>query len=116
MHDLRCMAESNADRNRKNYTSRDTLFAASAIYQTLYGDPVTRRVPATFQVCFDQESFEGEVGRVILMAMGMVLVLVLMVLMVVVVIAMVSGGGEGVQWSCVCVGWKGDAICIRSST
>eukprot|EP01126_Amoeba_proteus_P037728 TRINITY_DN3905_c0_g2_i1.p1 TRINITY_DN3905_c0_g2~~TRINITY_DN3905_c0_g2_i1.p1 ORF type:complete len:224 (-),score=45.40 TRINITY_DN3905_c0_g2_i1:167-838(-) len=52
MHDLRCMAESNADRNRKNYTSRDTLFAASAIYQTLYGDPVTRRVPATFQVIY----------------------------------------------------------------
>lgn len=48
------MAESNAALNRSLHLHRDTQFAASAIYQQLYGctDPENGSisVPATFQV------------------------------------------------------------------
>jgi hypothetical protein len=50
MHDLRGMAENNANVLRRKFLSRDTLFSAAAIYDTLYKDPETGIVPATFQV------------------------------------------------------------------
>jgi hypothetical protein len=50
MHDLRGMAENNANVLRRKFLSRDTLFSAAAIYETLYKDPETGVVPATFQV------------------------------------------------------------------
>eukprot|EP01127_Copromyxa_protea_P001270 TRINITY_DN11303_c0_g1_i1.p1 TRINITY_DN11303_c0_g1~~TRINITY_DN11303_c0_g1_i1.p1 ORF type:complete len:346 (-),score=71.95 TRINITY_DN11303_c0_g1_i1:25-957(-) len=52
MHDLRCMGESNADLHRKPYTHKDTLMAASAIYQSMYADPETGIVPASFSVIY----------------------------------------------------------------
>ncbi|KAG5866554.1 hypothetical protein JTB14_012958 [Gonioctena quinquepunctata] len=54
MWDLKGMAESNAALNRSLHLHRDTQFAASAIYQQLYGstDPETGKttIPATFQI------------------------------------------------------------------
>lgn len=52
MHDLRGMAENNANVLRRKFLSRDTLFSAAAIYDTLYKDPETGVVPATFQVIY----------------------------------------------------------------
>lgn len=49
------MAESNAARNRKLHLKRDTLLAASAIYEELYGkikEDGTKYVPATFQIIY----------------------------------------------------------------
>ena len=49
------MGENNAARNRKLHLKRDTLLAASAIYDELYGklkDDGSRYVPATFQVIY----------------------------------------------------------------
>lgn len=55
------MAESNAALNRSLHLHRDIQFAASAIYQQLYGktDPETgaTNVPATFQVFFRTKFF-----------------------------------------------------------
>ncbi len=50
MHDLRDMGESNAVINRRGQLRRDTMLAASAIYQSLHGDE--EGVPATFQLIF----------------------------------------------------------------
>lgn len=52
MHDLRCMGENNANILRRQFLSRDTLFSAAAIYDTLYKDEVKGTVPATFNVFF----------------------------------------------------------------
>ncbi|XP_011502528.1 PREDICTED: NADH dehydrogenase [ubiquinone] 1 alpha subcomplex assembly factor 5 [Ceratosolen solmsi marchali] len=56
MWDLKGMGESNAARNRKLHLSRDTLFAASAIYNQLYGKikekDKSRYIPATFQIIY----------------------------------------------------------------
>lgn len=49
MFDLQGMAESNASWNRKSHVHRDTLLAAAAIYQEMYGN-ADGTVPATFQV------------------------------------------------------------------
>jgi len=51
MHDLKGMAENNASWIRKLHLHRETMFAASAIYQELYGNP-DGTVPATFQVIY----------------------------------------------------------------
>lgn len=50
MWDLQGMAESNAGVNRKPHLHRDTLLAASAIYQEMYGNE--DGIPATFQVIY----------------------------------------------------------------
>lgn len=50
MHDLKGMGENNAAWNRKLRINRDTLMAAAAIYQHMYGDE--KGVPATFQVFY----------------------------------------------------------------
>lgn len=57
MRDLKGMAENNASWTRKCHIHRDTLLAANAIYQELYGtvskdDDLIRVLPATFQMYF----------------------------------------------------------------
>ncbi|DAZ92963.1 TPA: LOW QUALITY PROTEIN: hypothetical protein N0F65_006282 [Lagenidium giganteum] len=51
MEHLRGMGENNAVQSRGNAVSRDSLLAAAAIYQTMYGNP-DGTVPATFQVIY----------------------------------------------------------------
>lgn len=50
MWDLKGMGESNAAWNRKLHFHRDSLIAAAAIYQEMYGDET--HIPATFQVFY----------------------------------------------------------------
>ncbi|XP_071542081.1 LOW QUALITY PROTEIN: arginine-hydroxylase NDUFAF5, mitochondrial-like [Panulirus ornatus] len=50
MWDLKGMAENNAGVNRKLHIHRDTLLAASAIYQEMYGKK--EGIPATFQIIY----------------------------------------------------------------
>ncbi|KAK7082788.1 NADH dehydrogenase [ubiquinone] 1 alpha subcomplex assembly factor 5 [Halocaridina rubra] len=50
MWDLQGMAENNAGVNRKLHIHRDTLLAASAVYQEMYGNK--DGIPATFQVIY----------------------------------------------------------------
>ncbi|XP_030369086.1 arginine-hydroxylase NDUFAF5, mitochondrial [Scaptodrosophila lebanonensis] len=50
--DLKGMAENNAAFNRPAHISRETLLAASAIYQELYAKPNEKGVPATFQIIY----------------------------------------------------------------
>lgn len=50
MYDLKGMAENNCSWNRKNHLQRDTIMAATAIYQEMYASPDQEGVPATFQV------------------------------------------------------------------
>ncbi|XP_055917709.1 arginine-hydroxylase NDUFAF5, mitochondrial [Eupeodes corollae] len=50
MWDLKGMAENNAAFNRPVHLSRDTMFAASAIYKQLYGKDDS--IPATFQIIY----------------------------------------------------------------
>ncbi|XP_001601244.1 arginine-hydroxylase NDUFAF5, mitochondrial [Nasonia vitripennis] len=56
MWDLKGMGESNAARNRSLHLKRDTLLAASAIYDQLYGkikeEDGSRYIPATFQIIY----------------------------------------------------------------
>lgn len=52
MWDLKGMAENNAAFNRPAHLSRETLLAASAIYNELYAKPNTKGVPATFQIIY----------------------------------------------------------------
>ncbi|XP_058795168.1 arginine-hydroxylase NDUFAF5, mitochondrial isoform X2 [Phymastichus coffea] len=55
MWDLKGMGENNAAKNRKLHLKRDTLLAASAIYDEIYGklkDDGTRYMPATFQIIY----------------------------------------------------------------
>ncbi|KAK2576681.1 hypothetical protein KPH14_005342 [Odynerus spinipes] len=55
MWDLKGMGENNAAINRKLHLKRDTLMAAAAIYNELYGktkEDGTSYVPATFQIIF----------------------------------------------------------------
>jgi len=51
MSDLKGMAENNASWIRKLHLHRETMFAASAVYRELYGNP-DGSVPATFQVIY----------------------------------------------------------------
>ncbi|KAJ1978856.1 hypothetical protein H4R33_005875 [Dimargaris cristalligena] len=51
MQDLRAMGESNAIIRRRPYLPRDTLMAATSIYQALHGNE-DGTVPATFQIVF----------------------------------------------------------------
>ncbi|PWO01004.1 S-adenosyl-L-methionine-dependent methyltransferase [Tilletiopsis washingtonensis] len=51
MHDLRDMGESNAVINRRGTLQRDTLIAASAIYQAMHGSE-DGTVPATFATIY----------------------------------------------------------------
>lgn len=49
------MAENNAVKNRKMHLSRNTMMAAAAIYNELYGktkDDGSKYVPATFQIIY----------------------------------------------------------------
>ncbi|XP_042231357.1 arginine-hydroxylase NDUFAF5, mitochondrial-like isoform X2 [Homarus americanus] len=50
MWDLQGMAENNAGVSRKPHLHRDTLLAASAIYQEMYGKE--EGIPATFQIIY----------------------------------------------------------------
>ncbi|KAK8735433.1 hypothetical protein OTU49_005389 [Cherax quadricarinatus] len=50
MWDLQGMAENNAGVSRKPHLHRDTLLAASAIYQEMYGK--NEGIPATFQIIY----------------------------------------------------------------
>ena len=60
LRDLKGMAENNAAINRKLHLGRETMFAANAIYQDLYGETTTNSeegssetvLPATFQVYY----------------------------------------------------------------
>nr|CAD7609707.1 unnamed protein product [Timema genevievae] len=54
MWDVKGMGENNAARNRKLHLGRDTMFAAAAIYDHLYGREKEGRrgVPATFQIIY----------------------------------------------------------------
>eukprot|EP00052_Salpingoeca_macrocollata_P009476 m.74700 g.74700 ORF g.74700 m.74700 type:complete len:312 (-) comp17121_c0_seq4:48-983(-) len=54
MLDLRDMGESSASFNRGNMLRRDTMLAASAIYEAMYGSSLegTRSIPATFQIIY----------------------------------------------------------------
>ncbi|XP_043289190.1 arginine-hydroxylase NDUFAF5, mitochondrial [Venturia canescens] len=55
MWDLKGMGESNAARNRKLHLKRETMIAAAAIYEELYGktkDDGSTYVPATFQIIY----------------------------------------------------------------
>lgn len=55
MRDLKGMAENNAARNRQPHLKKDTMFAAAAIYQELYGkqkDDGSSYIPATFQIIY----------------------------------------------------------------
>ncbi|EGD75570.1 hypothetical protein PTSG_06639 [Salpingoeca rosetta] len=49
MEDLRGMGESNANLHRKLHLGRDTITAAAAIYQEMYGND-DGTIPATFQI------------------------------------------------------------------
>ncbi|KZV70294.1 S-adenosyl-L-methionine-dependent methyltransferase [Peniophora sp. CONT] len=51
LEDLQDMGESNAIVGRRNFMHRDTLAAASAIYQALHGE-ADGTIPATFQVIY----------------------------------------------------------------
>ncbi|KAG0262804.1 hypothetical protein DFQ27_002117 [Actinomortierella ambigua] len=51
MQDLRAMGESNAVLTRRAFLKRDTMMAAAAIYQEMYGNP-DGSVPATFQILY----------------------------------------------------------------
>ncbi|KAI9020468.1 putative methyltransferase C20orf7, mitochondrial isoform 1 precursor [Hyaloraphidium curvatum] len=51
MEDLRAMGENNAVMLRKPYLRRDTLMAATSIYQELYGNE-DGTIPATFQTIY----------------------------------------------------------------
>ncbi|ORZ40427.1 S-adenosyl-L-methionine-dependent methyltransferase [Catenaria anguillulae PL171] len=51
MDDLRAMGESNAVFQRRPLLKRDTLAAASSIYQSMHGNP-DGSIPATFQVIY----------------------------------------------------------------
>ncbi|KAK3747315.1 hypothetical protein QZH41_016945, partial [Actinostola sp. cb2023] len=51
MHDLKGMGENNASRNRKHILHRDTMKAAAAIYQDMYGLE-DGSIPATFEILF----------------------------------------------------------------
>ncbi|KAG0230712.1 hypothetical protein BGW42_000766 [Actinomortierella wolfii] len=51
MQDLRAMGESNAVLTRRPFLKRDTMMAAAAIYQEMYGNP-DGSVPATFQILY----------------------------------------------------------------
>ena len=57
MRDLKGMAENSASWSRKCHIHKDTLLAANAIYENLYGanstdNESTRVLPATFQMYF----------------------------------------------------------------
>ncbi|EDW85889.1 uncharacterized protein Dwil_GK23302 [Drosophila willistoni] len=52
MWDLKGMAENNAAFNRPAHLSRETMLAASAIYQELYAKANETGVPATFQIIY----------------------------------------------------------------
>ena len=56
MHELRGMGESNAVAMRRGFLPRDTLLAATAIYDELYGEVLvedgTKVVPATFELVY----------------------------------------------------------------
>lgn len=55
MTDLRGMAENNAARNRKLRLNKDTILAAAAIYDQLYGktkEDGERYIPASFQIIY----------------------------------------------------------------
>lgn len=56
MNDIKGMGENNAARKRSAHLDRDTMFAAAAIYQELYGkeeeDGGGGGVPATFQILY----------------------------------------------------------------
>ena len=56
MRDLKGMAENNASWTRKFHIHKDTLLAANAIYQELYGsfseEDGSPHIPATFQMYF----------------------------------------------------------------
>ncbi|EAL63531.1 hypothetical protein DDB_G0287769 [Dictyostelium discoideum AX4] len=52
MRDLQNMGENNAILKRRNYTSKDTFLAASAIYKHLYGNEDNNSIPATFQIIY----------------------------------------------------------------
>ncbi|XP_065676843.1 arginine-hydroxylase NDUFAF5, mitochondrial isoform X4 [Hydra vulgaris] len=51
MHDLKGMGENNATWTRKNILHRDSMLAAAAIYNELYGDG-DGSIPATFQIIY----------------------------------------------------------------
>jgi NADH dehydrogenase [ubiquinone] 1 alpha subcomplex assembly factor 5 len=51
MHELQAMGENNAALGRRPAMRRETLFAAAAIYQQMYGD-ADGAVPATFQIIY----------------------------------------------------------------
>ncbi|KAJ8394105.1 hypothetical protein AAFF_G00049100 [Aldrovandia affinis] len=51
MKDLQGMGESNCAWNRKSMLHRDTMLAAAAIYQEMYGKE-DGSVPATFQILY----------------------------------------------------------------
>lgn len=51
MHELGAMGEQNAAAVKRPFTNRDTLHAAAAIYQEMYGDE-DGSVPATFQILY----------------------------------------------------------------
>lgn len=51
MEDLKGMGENNATWQRKSVLHRDTLFAASAIYQAMYGNE-DGSIPATYQILY----------------------------------------------------------------
>lgn len=50
MDDLQGMGENNAAFNRPLHLGRETMMAAAAIYQNMYGKP--EGIPATFQVIY----------------------------------------------------------------
>ncbi|PLW41606.1 hypothetical protein PCASD_05416 [Puccinia coronata f. sp. avenae] len=56
MDDLRFMGESNATINRRTFLKRDTLLAASSIYESMYGtkseETGETMIPATFQIIY----------------------------------------------------------------
>ncbi|KAK0081825.1 hypothetical protein PV325_011507 [Microctonus aethiopoides] len=55
MWDLKGMGESNAARNRTLHLKRDTMLAAAAIYEELYGkvkEDGEKYIPATFQIIY----------------------------------------------------------------
>lgn len=52
MHHLQLMGENNSLVSGRPATPRDTFYATAAAYQSLYGDPEGRGVPATFEVIF----------------------------------------------------------------
>lgn len=55
MWDLKGMGESNSSLNRKLHLKRDTMLAASTVYEELYGkqrEDGSKYVPATFQIIY----------------------------------------------------------------